>query len=931
MHCLRVLLWVILIGCSLPGWAQSTPRIHARFQHASLTSVLDNLRREYSLFFAFDPEALRDKRVNVILDNVPADVALVRILAPHSLAAEAVAPGYYLVVPANAPQAAEEVTYTLNGMVRDALSGEALPFATIKAPELKQGASTNEQGAFSISGLPDQWLNLKVDYIGYQPLVYKTSSRAQHILIQLMPRDNLIEEVVIARGSGQRLDVHNASGTLSINPEKARAVSGVGEADILRTLQLLPGVMGAYAGAPGLFIRGGTPDQNLVRIDGITAYRVDHFFGQFSAFNNLAIRGVELHRGGFDARYGGRNSGLVEITGKGARLDRFGASASTSLLSGQAVVEAPIVKNKVSLLLAGRRSYSDLILSPFYQNLFSNLNTVPELAVQSSNLFQEAGASGARFFDLNQKFTFDPSVQELWQMRQNTDAIYNLGSQLQYLPSGLDILRARSTPSFRFYDINARLSARLSDKDMLSVSYYGAEDRLSYRYQNRLASGLKVDAEDRLNLANSGASMIWARQFRPDLYARQSFTYSRYSHQYQYLYAGIGDSSFYATAIQQQNHIADWTFYSDQVWSPTPTQTLYYGGQLTRQSMGFFLRSQQWYSLPISHNKSSVLAAAYSQYESQPHEGLKLSAGLRASFYAPVGKLYLDPRLNIAYELTPELQVKTAWGIYHQFVNRIRVNNGMGIGEDFFALANRSIIPVSAAMHIVSGFTFERNAWLLDFEVYHKQTDGLLTYSFGQPMKIADEGSESLISGGSASVYGADLLLQRKQGAFTGWLSYSMARVLQSFYEINMGTPFPAVQDIPHELKLAGAYTWGKRIEISGNWIASTGRPYTAARAALQENDEAAPYLLAGRRNAERLPAFHRLDISFSYAFEMGRSEAKAGISLYNLYNRKNVFARRFFLLNAPEQSGMGAAPGISTADIRDLGFNPNIFLEWRF
>ena len=337
---------------------------------------------------------------------------------------------------------------TISGIVKDKESGETLPFANVFIKDTNIGTTTNGDGFFTLFNVPSENSTIQVQYLGYkvETLTLTKEIVKDKITILLAPDFNKLDEVVINTDSRQQIIKMNENvSQISLSPKRLASIPNLGEKDIFRALQLLPGVSGTNESSAGLYVRGGTPDQNLVLLDGFTVYHVDHFYGFFSAFNSDAIKDIQLFKGGFPAEYGGRISSVMDLTGKRGNINKVSFSGGLSLVSANATLEIPIGE-KANLLLAGRRSYTDIIRSGLYNNIFDLYNDNDQ-------------SNGTRFPNFNN-------------FQQN-----------------------QTQPSFYFYDLNTKFSYNPSDKDIISISMYNGEDNLDSSRKNNNTFGSNADGE----------------------------------------------------------------------------------------------------------------------------------------------------------------------------------------------------------------------------------------------------------------------------------------------------------------------------------------------------------------------------------------------------------------------------------------------------
>ncbi|MEE9430273.1 MAG: TonB-dependent receptor, partial [Melioribacteraceae bacterium] len=296
----------------------------------------------------------------------------------------------------------------ISGTIRDVETGETLIFANIIIEGTNTGATTNKDGFFVIIEAPSENLILLVSYMGYESLKFSydnVQTSNKKLELQLKPISIVTDDVVVTAEKYKIWKTAEGVSQITLSPKQLMILPKLGEVDIFRSLQLLPGVSGIADGSSGLYVRGGTPDQNLILLDGMTVYHVDHFFGFFSAFNADAVKDVQFYKGGFTSKYGGRMSSVVDLTGKTGSINKFKLNFGLSSLSVNGVAEIPVL-DKGSILISGRRSYSDIIQTDFYQSIYGFLSsgddTEPRINGRGQVMEQSLMPS-FYFYDLNAK------------------------------------------------------------------------------------------------------------------------------------------------------------------------------------------------------------------------------------------------------------------------------------------------------------------------------------------------------------------------------------------------------------------------------------------------------------------------------------------------------------------------------------------------
>lgn len=782
---------------------------------------------------------------------------------------------------------------TLQGKVIDKASGEPLPFVNVAvkgAPTL--GAVTNVDGYFTILKIPAKDTTLQISYIGYGITEVDLTTRSFEGIEVFEIEKSAIElkTFEVTDFSNPTIEVPEEVSKISINPDQLLSLPTLGEVDIFRSLQLLPGVSGATESSSGLYVRGGTPDQNLVLLDGINIYHVDHFFGVFSPFNAFAIKNVQFYKGGFPAEFGGRLSSVVDITAKSGNAKRPTASFNANLLSVNGVVETPLPKKWGSLLIAGRRSYTDFIQSPTYNSIFDNVT-----------------------------------------------------EQDQEDPTGFGIGGVNQVdPTFFFYDLNGKLTLTPSDRDVITLSYFSSRDNLDNSsttdFGQLVGGNSRLETTDITMWGNDGYSAKWSRQFTPKLYGRALASYSNYNSNYE-LTNGFydtdstgGDTLLFQFKTVQENDVQDAAFRYDLEYQVNDIHQIKTGIWYTYNEIEYLNVLDDSINLQDRFETGNTYAF-YLQHQANWNK-ITIESGLRGTYFTPTNRTYFEPRFSFSYRPWNNIRLKGAWGIYRQFMNRVILENIFSGSRDFWLLSDGNTIPVSLSQHYILGAAYENDDWLFDVEAYRKNLGGLLEYTlrFGGFNPNTD-GNSDLFFQGTGVVNGIDFLLQRKFGALTGWVGYTLSKVDYTFPGINQGRTFPALQDQRHEAKLVAMYKLGD-FDFGANFIYATGKPYTAPvglyNVTVLDGTER-EFIHFGDKNAQRLPDYHRLDFSITYNFTISFVEGKAGISFFNIYNRENIRYKRFFLREFDPETFQPIKPEVVETDITLLGFIPNIFLSLTF
>lgn len=858
-------------------------RVSFEASDVALREALQNLIAQTRLQIVYHDALVKGLKVSCACKDVTLRQALNELLKSTPLTFEAMPDGQIVIV---------KRRYNLKGYIKAAESGETLPYANVMIKGTQQGTTSNVSGYFVLVNVPAGLCTLYVSYIGYQAVEAPITSAdsKETIMINLRQKTLLGEEVTVTADNMQTMEVVPEAAQVRLSPRQIATLPAVGEVDIFRSLQLLPGISGVNDGSSGLYVRGGTPDQNLVLFDGMTIYHVDHFFGFISAFNTEAVKDVRVFKGGFPAKFGGRTSSIVELTGKSGSFDHFQAGGSLNLLSGSAIVQAPIA-GRGAWLLSLRRSYTDFIKSGLYDKIYASITG--------------QNKSGA-----------------------GTTTPNNIGPDDG--PSGLQALTA--TPDFYYYDLNSKLSYSLSDRDRVALSFYSGRDNLDqsddlgnlqFRRNGPPNAGQarqQVDSENLTEWGNLGASGNWSRVWSDRIYSSLLAAYSNYSSDSRRGLNAGGDNAntiFRAFGSSEKNEVRDLTLRFDNEWQLHRAHRLEFGTWLSRTNVDVAFTANDTIDI-LTRDNEAEQAAFYFQDKWQMFRPLELTLGLRATNYQPTRTTYYEPRASLRLNLRRGLSLKGAWGEYHQFVNRITNENVLEGNRDFWLLADERLQP-SFAEHKILGATYENFDYVFDVEAYHKNLDGVAEFS-QRFRRSPEQRPEDLFFLGTGVAKGIEFLAQKKSGRLNGWASYTLAKVQYQIFPFNNGEPYPANQDRRHEVKLVGNYGFGKW-NLAATWALATGAPYTAPEAQYTIkllDGSARSYIHVGDKNSNRLPAYHRMDLSFSRKFDNTWFDWNLGISVFNLYDHKNVWYREYLLDTNP----------VIVREVTTLGFVPTVTLQ---
>ena len=760
----------------------------------------------------------------------------------------------------------------LTGHIEEEGSGERLPYSNVYVSELEIGSSANENGYFTLVGEIKSGMTLRASYVGYktQNIILTNDMLNGNLVISLTALTSTLNEVVVSTESSKFLQASAEISNHRMSVQQISLMPSIGEVDIFRSLQLLPGVSATNENSSGLYVRGGQPQENLVLLDGIKVYNVDHFFGFFSAFNANAIKSVDLYKGAFPSKYGGRLSSVIDLTGKVGSFNEVKGGLNVNLLSASGSIEIPFL-DKFSFFASGRRSFTDILQTSFFEKIYDQ---------------------------------FDPD-----------DDIENLDPWV---------------PNFNFFDLNAKLSYKPTRDDLITFSFYSGEDNLvetsdtrRFQYPNfGDIDEIEIRGDlDRISRwGNNGYSFKWSRQWNPKFFNSLNVSYSQY-YNYQ-------DDSYFVNAIipdldstifdlsvilDQDNKVEDFTARYDAELLSGKNNKFEIGLEFTRSDIDYLFVRDDTLSI-IDNSQLSDLYSAYISYNLTSVKNLNLKVGLRASRYELTKNNYLAPRFQLDYEFIKNVKIKLGYGVHNQFVKQIIGENVTSRSRDFWQLSDDSNINVGESTHYIAGLSYENSSWLIDTELFYKDIKNITEFS----LRFQNTNLNSLFFNGDGEVKGFETLVQKKIDKYTGWISYTYIDAENIFPLLNYGDPFPAPNTQKNEFKIFNNY------EINGwnfslNFIYGSGKAFTEPsynyNITLLDESEL-NYIGVGPKNGSLLPDYHRLDLSVLHIFNIQMSKGDIGLSIFNLYNKINTWYYEYNFDQRPyarqTKKYLGLVPNVS-------------------
>lgn len=731
---------------------------------------------------------------------------------------------------------------TISGYVEDISSGEKLIGCNVYHYASQSGTVTNTFGFYSITLDKSSNIDLEVSYIGYATKsVSIEGHKSQSVNIKLKG-EVVFEEIEITANKDKKIETETQMSTIDVPILQIKKIPALmGETDVLKALQLLPGVQSGGEGQAGLYVRGGSPDQNLILLDGVPVYNANHLFGFFSVFNAEAIKDVTLIKGGFPARYGGRLSSVLEINLKDGHQQEFHGDVSIGLVGSKLTLEGPINKGKTSFLVSGRRTYIDVLAKPFIKQSFSDNGSdgdagyyFYDLNAKINHTFSQKDRIYLSVYGGNDKFYFEQTDAERNENRDFTEnglGWGNLTGALRWNHIIHDKLFMNTTLTYSKYKLNTGVSLGTEfpdkTKDFISLGYlsgirdYAAKIDFDYVPSPR-------------HFIRFGTNVI-LHEFNPGQF------------------------------------------------------------NLEQKSVSNNIDFKQTIGQPI---KQATELALYAEDDYEITKKFKINAGLHLSGFAVDDAFYtsLQPRLSMRYLLPNDIGLKASFATMRQFINLLSFE-GIGLPTDLWLPTTARIKPQESWQAAIGAAKSIGKDYEISIEAYYKKMNNLIAYKDGSGLfELTDW--QDRVTQGKGEAYGLEFFLQKKTGKLSGWIGYTLAWNNRQFNDLNQGRAFPFRYDRRHDISVVAIYELSKKINLSGTWVYGTGNAVTLpkSRYGTVETYGSQNYTYInnieqyGDRNSYRMNAYHRLDVGVNFIKTRTNRTRTWSIGAYNTYANNNPF-----------------------------------------
>lgn len=737
---------------------------------------------------------------------------------------------------------------TISGTITDFENGEHLVGAAVYDSLSRKGTITNNYGFYSLT-LPTGSIRLLYSSLGYQSEGLDLNLLKDSLVcMKMKPSITELSEVSVTYNRRQSIQ----PGAISMKTSQIKTAPVLmGEADLLKTIQFLPGIKSGTEGTSGLYVRGGSPDQNLILLDGVPIYNASHAFGFFSVFNPDAISGFSFYKGGIPARYAGRLSSVLDIKMKEGNNKKITGKASLGLIASNFMIEGPIGGEKTSFFISGRRTFIDLITQPF----------------------QTEGAESA-------------------------------------------------LPAYYFYDINAKINHSFNNHNRLYLSIYRGSDHTgNSNHGNSQNNERTYDYKDGFGWGNLTTSVRWNNVLNKKLFSNITLVYSKYKF------------SIYRNS-KEINNVTDEILYNsynyfsgitdiggrwDVDWFASVNHTVKTGFNFIFHSFnpGITLVKNTGYEqisdIDTTLGSRSYVREVYIYVEDEIKLTDKINAylGLNYSIFSVEQKNYysLQPRLALSYAVTPNIKVKSSFGIMSQYIHLL-TNSTTGLPTDLWLPVTRNIKP-QAAWQAALGIEYDLNSlYSFSLEGYYKKMKNLIEYMEGASFFKIQGVWEDKVEIGKGQSHGIELLVQKEQGKTTGWIGMTISKTTRQFDNINNGIEYPFRYDRRLDIGIMVMHKFSEKVSASCSWTFGTGNRITLPTEKIRTFIGDTAYLNAWHTatyvknitgvNNIQTPSYHRLDISFDFYKKKKHWIRTWSFGAYNVYNHKNPFYIYADLLDKP-------------------------------
>ncbi len=850
---MRHLFFQFLFLFALPLSAQEVSEIKVTYsnQDASLEEIFDDLEAQYGIRFSYATAVIESKVMDADFENEPIEIVLEYLLSNESMEYKIVSNNVLLRKSDTYVEAKDEnykSSLHLKGRVTNSHDdAEVLNFATISISNSSIGTFSDEDGRFDIE-IPEEYINenIVIHYLGYEDEVYKISElEDEFLMVSLKEGQFSIEEVMIVNKE-KPLKFGNVSTGIQLNKTQINsATSGVMGNDIGRQIQLLPGISAHDDNSAAIKIRGSNSDETLMILDGMPIYNANHYYGIFSGVNTAYIDSVNIFKNTYPLHYGGKTAGLVELFSDNSQPNSSKVNLNLDLLTASGDVRIPISSNS-QLSIAGRSTLSEV--------------------------------NNQRFNTIKTPTQNDPQVESFSERVKDR----------------------KNDPSFTFYDLNAKYQYQNEKNDLFSINFFTSSDEVKNNYNTTIQdlndNELKLLVVDNQSWSNTAGSIMFSKKLSPGLRLNTTAYFTQYSNDElndlkldkKYKKHGPNhppnDTLNFDLGMKQKNELLDMSI-DNHVNFDFKNSRIKLGVIATHHDVDYLFTEND--KDKFRGKDKFYEMAGYVGYSTTLWDKVYFSSGLRTTYFSNLKTSKSSPRISLNYQVTERLSLKTSFNIENQVIRQFYYEY-RGEPKELWVSAGQNDIPVLRSQNVMLGSTLKLDMFSIDVELYQKDMKGHLEYLLpnpGEASNNADQKRDYKLFKGDGLTRGIDVILSSGYKNYDTYLSYTWSKSEQRFKEIYKNQFFASENDRTHQFKWVNTFTYGK-FTWGINAIYVSGRPYTDISLVGQRGD------VRDFRPDDRLRrvrAYHRVDFSTSYAFNLGKFKSGLTASVFNLMNTKNV------------------------------------------
>lgn len=838
----------------LPLTVQAQSNGQYQVSNRSLKQVLNDLEKQFSIYFSFNPDELKNERVTISENYEGLSNLLDLIIAQTSLELEQIKGEFYVVK--------KPASKYIDIQVLDNETGSPLPYATLRLQGTSLGQVAGLDGAIKLVLPNPKGAILEVSYLGFQTktIAVESISTKDRFSVNLSPTPIELTDFEVKEYINVGIGSDPKANSFRILPQQMEILPGLSERDVLLSAQIISGLTSNDESASGINVRGSAPDNTLLYWNDVPIYHSAHYFGNVSSFIPSSTGSLDVYKNYIPVRYGGATAGLISIASRNQIDGETKAEASINMTHADVYAKLPFKKDLGSIMVALRRSYNDALPTWTFNSYSTKL--------------------------------FGSETRDSQGLYQVTNDVSDFENQLS------------------FYDINLKWDYQPNDRSLFTASFVNSSSQFNYQEDDDLE---EVNIEQNHEIKSFGGNFGYSYRINDNNSLKSSLSYSNYDMSYAFRNFRddvLEDDNDEST---RSNAIRNLELRVSNSWRVDDSNILEYGYQLNHFNIDNVISEVEFFEedAVTDINSNGLVNGLFFDFNHRPNDKLEAVLSGRLTHVGTLGETYFSPQVKFNYSLKPNLILKSSLGLYHQYLSTIQesdftLSNAVerhwllsDLNEDEDEIAT---VPIIFNRQATLGFVYNDKTWLVDMDLYIKDIEGILAVNQGFGFE-----NDQAFDPGFELVQGIDLTIRKRWKYLRAWVSYNYQ---DSQVELNsiFDNPFPSSFNIRHQLRLSTTYNW-RNWEFSLGYIFKTGLPFTASPTLTttdsgdgddddddDDSDDIIYDLEFSSPNAQRLPNYHRVDLSVWHKFgnDQSRIKGEIGLSIINILNRNNTFNRSY-------------------------------------